>query len=129
MPIVFSLTDADTIGVIVLTGAIGVKDITEMRAETMRFVRDSNILNWIVDLSAVTSMVEASKLRLFLLGEDFRTVGFSLSSRTAIIEPIDQVARENARFLHMVEVNRGRGPIAYFDSHEEARSWLLLDQS
>ncbi len=124
MPIELSLSDSDRIAVLTLAGRIDIPDIQWMRTETMNVVRRTGITDWVVDLRDVTEIVGQQVGKLYEVGDNFRDLEFPMSTRTAIIEPTHESAREDARLIHLVETNRGRAPMKYVDSIEEARAWF-----
>jgi len=98
--------------------------MTAMRIRTMEILESTGIKNYVVNMVNVTSFLKQDTLRTYEMGKEFTEMEFPLSMKTAIILPIDEKVREQAEFLHTVELNRARPPIKYVLSYEEALDWF-----
>ncbi len=105
-------------------GDVMADEVADMRRRSVDLVADTGISNFIVDLHKLQSLEKGQTFAIFDLGERFSEARFTVWSNTAVIMPSDPAAREQVEFLHMVEINRGRGVISYVETFEEAFSWF-----
>jgi hypothetical protein len=124
MGVDFLVNDVDRVVVIELAGDISEAEVVEMRARTIDLLEDIGPRDFVVDMSAVTSIVDQKTFAAYELGKDFRKIHFPVSVKTAIIMPISPSARRQAEFLHTVELNRGRGLLKYVANYDEALRWF-----
>lgn len=120
----FAIVDDDTIVVITVSGHISQLEMDAMRARTISLVEDKKILNFVMDISGLLSIEQRSPFAAYALGDEFRSIGFPMNTKTAVVMPTDPGAREQAELLHSVEVNRGRGELQYVDSVDDGLDWL-----
>ena len=107
-----------------MSGQISDSEIADMRSQTVALVEGINMRNFVVDISLMLSIESGSTFATFELGDKFRSTGFPLDTKTAVIMPIDLEAKAQAELLHTVEINRGRGALKYVDSVDDALYWL-----
>lgn len=124
MSIEFTLNTDDEIVLIQAFGSVSAEEIKRMRHKTMEVLHETGFKNYVVDLSKLTSIVGQSTVTTYKLGKEFKKIKFPLSTKTAVILPTEESAREQVEFLHIVEINRMRGPIEYVSSYEEAVQWF-----
>lgn len=124
MSVEFTILPEDDVVVITLTGVIGAEQIMSMRSRSMQVLIDTGIQNYYVDLHSLVSLADGKTLELFALGERFAGTKFPYTTRTAVRLPHEPQAREQAEFMHTVELNRGRGAMRYVDSLPEAIAWF-----
>ena len=124
MGIEFIVNKKDEVILITATASISTADVKWMRNKTVELLEETGIKNYVVDLSKVASIVEQDTLTAYEVGKEFRNVNFPLSTKTAVILPIDESARDQVKFLHTVEINRMRGPLNYVSSYENALEWF-----
>ena len=106
------------------SGSISTADIKEMRIKTVELLNETGIKNYVVDLSKLISIEELSTYTTYMLGKEFKNIKFPLSTKTAVILPVEEATREQVKFMHIVEINRMRGPLEYVTSYEEALEWF-----
>jgi hypothetical protein len=109
---------------ITATGHIDSAEVNAMRTRTMELAEKTGFDNYIVDLRGLQSIAQGDIFSAYELGDRFRETGLPFRTRTAVIMPFDPAARQQAEFLHTVEVNRGRGDLRYVDDEEEANAWF-----
>jgi len=124
MSIDFQINIDDDAVLITAVGDISDDEVTEMRIKPLEILDETGIQNFVVDMAAVTSFLERSTLRTYEMGKEFVDMKFPLSMKTAVILPIDDKVKEQAQFLHVVELNRARPPIKYVSSYDEALNWF-----
>jgi len=124
MSIELKINIDDDAVLITAVGDISDEEVTEMRIKSLETLNETGIQNFVVDMSAITSFLERSTIRTYEMGKEFTEMKFPLSMRTAVILPIDDKVKEQAQFLHIVELNRARPPIKYVSSYEEALNWF-----
>jgi len=124
MSIEFTSNKEDEVILITLSGTISAEDINGMRRKTIELLNETGIKNYVVDMTAVTSMLEQKTTETYQMGKKFKEIVFPYSTKTAVILPRDDEARTLATFLHTVEINRVRGPMKYVSSYEEALDWF-----
>ena len=118
------ILDEHQAAVITMSGQISDSEIADMRSQTVALVEGINMRNFVVDISSMLSIESGSTFATFELGDKFRSTGFPLDTKTAVIMPIDLEAKAQAELLHTVEINRGRGALKYVDSVDDALYWL-----
>ena len=118
------ILDEHQAAVITMSGHISDSEIADMRSQTVALVEGINMRNFVVDISLMLSIESGSTFATFELGDKFRSTGFPLDTKTAVIMPIDLEAKAQAELLHTVEINRGRGALKYVDSVDDALYWL-----
>lgn len=124
MPTTFQILDEHQVLVIQLDGHVSVSEVTGMRARTVEIAKESDIHQFIVDISGLLSVENGNTFATFELGKSFRPTGFPLETKTAVIMPTTPKARQQAEFLHTVEINRGRGELKYVESVDDALFWF-----
>ena len=124
MGIEFRLNEEEKTILIMAVGDISSYEMKEMRQRTVELLNETGLENYVVDLSALTSVVEHDTLTTYELGKLFQEIDFPLSAKTAVVLPLDEDVRQQVKFLHTVEVNRMRGPLKYVSSYEEALAWF-----
>ena len=124
MNIEFTVNKDDNVILITVINAVSVEELKRMRSKTIELLIETGIKNYVVDLSAVTSVFGQQTLTSFQLGKEFQEIKFPYSTKTAVILPTDEEARSQAKFLHTVEINRMRGPLEYVSSYAEALTWF-----
>ena len=124
MSIEFTLLAEDDVVVITAAGLVSEEEVLAMRRQSAQMLADTGIQNYYVDLTALLSLAEGRTVKAFELGETFADVQFPYTTRTAVRLPDDPHAREQAKFLHTVELNRGRGVLRYVDSLDDAMAWF-----
>ena len=125
MPIEFQINPEDDAVLITVTGDISDDEITQMRLKTMEILNETGIQNYVVDTANMTSFLERSTVETYESGKEFIEMKFPITMKTAVIMPTDEKVKEQAKFLHVVELNRARPPITYVSSYEEALDWFL----
>ena len=124
MKIEFSVLDERQAVVIEIEGHLTSADVHEMRHRTVEIAEQTGHRNFIVDIRRLLSIDDGSAFSAYDLGEQFKDSGFSVWTNTAVLMPEDPAAREQAEFLHTVEINRGRGVLSYVESYDEAFDWF-----
>jgi hypothetical protein len=124
MKIEFSVLDDHQAVAIEVEGRVSVEGVQKMRRRSVEIAEETGYRNFIVDLRRLVSIDDGSTLTTYDLGEEFKSSGFSVWNNTAVLMPEDPVAREQAEFMHTVEVNRGRGLLSYVESYDEAYAWF-----
>lgn len=124
MSIEYSILDKQKAVSIAIDGHVTADDIQEMRRHTVELAEQTGYRNFVMDIRRLLSIADGSDFAAYDLGEQFKTVGFSVWNNTAVLMPEDPSARAQAEFMHTVEVNRGRGVISYVESFDEAFSWF-----
>ena len=124
MSIKFTIDQKNKIILIRTIDDISPKDVLEMRTWTMELLTETGIENFVVDMSAATSILYQDTVTTYKMGKEFQGLDFPLSAKTAVILPNDEEVRRQATFLHTVEVNRMRGPLKYVENYEEALDWF-----
>ena len=124
MSIEFKISEKERIIAIIATGDVDSEEIRAMRKKTIVLYQETDIENFLLDLSQVSSLVEQNTFTTYRLGKEFQDLEFPLSAKTAVILPADDQAREQVKFMHTVEVNRMRGPLEYFESRDQALAWF-----
>jgi hypothetical protein len=109
---------------ITATGHVDSAEVNAMRRRTMELTNATGYSNYIVDLQGLTSIAQGDVFSAYELGDRFRETGLPFHTRTAVIMPFEPAARQQAEFLHTVEVNRGRGDLRYVGDEEEAKAWF-----
>jgi hypothetical protein len=120
----FTVNKEDDVILITIINTVSVEELKWIRSKTIELLNETGIKNYIVDLSAVTSILEQKTISMYQLGKEFQEIKFPYNTKTAVILPTDDEAREQAKFLHTVEINRMRGPLRYVSSYEEALGWF-----
>jgi hypothetical protein len=120
----FAILEEHSIAVITVKGHVSQTEADAMRARTVRLIEDKKILNFVMDISELLSIEQRSPFAAYALGDEFRSIGFPMNAKTAVVMPTEPGAREQAELLHSVEVNRGRGEIRYVDGVDEGLDWL-----
>lgn len=115
--------DSGTI-VIRASGDVDAAAVEAMRRRTVELTGETGFRNYLVDMSELKSIANNDTFAAYDLGDRFGKAGISFSTRTAVILPTDPAARRQAKFLHTVELNRGRGDLDYVKNTEEARDWF-----
>ena len=124
MSIEFTVNKEDGVILITASDTVSIQDLREVRSRTIELLNKTGIENYVVDLSAATSILEQKTITTYQLGKEFQDIKFPYSTKTAVILPTNDEAREQAKFLHTVEVNRMRAPLEYVSSYEEALDWF-----
>jgi hypothetical protein len=124
MPIKFSVVEDKNTVVIAADGDVSAKQVEDMRQHSVELVTETGFSNFLVDLRELQSLEHGHTFAIFDLGERFSEAHFSVWANTAVLMPENQAACEQIEFLHMVEINRGRGVINYVESFDEAFSWF-----
>ena len=124
MGIEFSILNEQRAIAIEVAGCLSAEDVREMRRRTVALAEQTGFRNFIVDIRKLLSIEDGSAFVAYDLGEQFKESGFSVWNNTAVLMPADPAAREQAEFLHTVEINRGRGVLSYVESVDEALSWF-----
>lgn len=124
MPIEFTLLDDIRTIVITASGDVGHDEVRQMRTQTMSMLADTGYRNFLVDMRRVRSIVHGDDFATYSLGERFADLEFPADARTAVILPTEPRAREQAKFLHTVEVNRGRPALRYVEDLLAAKAWF-----
>ena len=120
----FTVNRDDDVILITLNKTVSIEDLKLSRTKTIELLNETGIHNYIVDLSAVISFLDQDVITTYQMGKEFQNIKFPLSTKTAVIMPMDEEARNQATFLHTVEINRMRGPLKYVSSYKEALSWF-----
>jgi hypothetical protein len=124
MSVVFSILEEHKTVLITMSGQVAREDVEQMRVRTLEIAEETKFTNFIMDISELQSIDRGDGYAVFELGHKFRSTGFSLHTRTAVIMPSDPKARVQVEFLHTVEINRGRGELQYVDSIDAGLYWL-----
>lgn len=124
MNIEFSKLEKQQVIVITIKGDLSAADMKEMRRRTVAEAGKTGYGNFLVDIRLLRSIEGGNTYATFNLGEQFSEIGFSVWANTAVLMPNDEAARQQAEFLHTVEINRGRGVLNYVESFEEAFAWF-----
>ncbi len=124
MEIEFSILNEHQAIAIEVAGRLVAEDVREMRRRTVEIAEQTGYRNFIVDIRKLLSIEDGSAFIAYDLGEQFKESGFSVWNNTAVLMPEDPAAREQAEFLHTVEINRGRGVLSYVESVDDAFSWF-----
>jgi hypothetical protein len=124
MKIEFSVLAEHEAVAIEIEGHLTAADVNNMRRSTVEIADQTGYKNFIVDIRGLLSIDDGSAFAAYELGEQFKDTGFSVWTNTAVLMPEDTAAREQAEFLHTVEVNRGRGILSYVESYDEAFTWF-----
>ena len=124
MGIEISILDEQRAVAIEVSGCVSADEVREMRRRTVELADRTGFRNFIVDIRKLLSIEDGSAFVAYDLGEQFKESGFSVWNNTAVLMPEDPAAREQAEFLHTVEINRGRGVLSYVESVDEALSWF-----
>lgn len=124
MTIDFSILDDHEAVLISISGHVTHAEVDMMRARTIALIEDKKFTNFVVDISAMLSIDDGSTFTAYKLGDNFRSTGFPLEAKTAVIMPSDPAAKEQAELLHTVQINRGRGAIRYVDSVDDGLYWF-----
>ena len=124
MEIEISILDEQRAVAIEVSGCVSAEEVREMRRRTVELADQTGFRNFIVDIRKLLSIEDGSAFVAYDLGEQFKESGFSVWNNTAVLMPEDPAAREQAEFLHTVEINRGRGVLSYVESVDEALSWF-----
>ena len=119
-----SFMDNRDVIVIKIAGEVGRDEVHDMRSRVVAIAGETSCQHFIMDISELQSIEKGSAFAVFELGEQFAATGFPYQSKTAVIMPRDPLAKEQAEFLHTVEINRGRGALQYVDSIDEALAWF-----
>ena len=128
MSIAFSMVDENRAVLIRIEGHVSEPEIVRMRARSSALALDSNCSSFIMDISGLELIEKGDALAVYELGEKFQRSGFPYTTRTAVIMPVNPVAREQVEFLHTVEINRGRGVMKYVDDIDQALEWFRSAQ-
>ncbi len=128
MSIEFSMADENRAVLIRIEGHVSEPEIERMRARSSALALESNCSSFIMDLSGLELIEKGDALAVYELGEKFQRSGFPYTTRTAVIMPVNPVAREQVEFLHTVEINRGRGMMKYVDDIDQALEWFRSAQ-
>ena len=126
MSIEFSILDEQRSVLIEVDGNVTSEEVHEMRRRTVELAGETGFTDFIVDIRALQSIDRGNTFATYDLGTQFSECGFSVWTNTAVLLPEDESAREQAEFLHTVEINRGRGIINYVKTYDEAFSWFEL---
>jgi hypothetical protein len=124
MKIEFSVLDEHQAVAIEVEGRVTAADVQAMRRRSVEIAQQTGHRNFIVDIRRLISIDDGSAFSAYELGEQFKDSGFSVWTNTAVLMPEDPRAREQAEFMHTVEVNRGRGILSYVESYDEAFTWF-----
>ncbi len=128
MSIEFSMADENRAVLIRIEGHVSEPEIERMRARSSALALESNCSSFIMDISGLELIEKGDALAVYELGEKFQRSGFPYTTRTAVIMPVNPVAREQVEFLHTVEINRGRGVMKYVDDIDQALEWFRSAQ-
>lgn len=124
MKVEFSRLDERKAISIGIEGRLSTQDVIEMRRQTVVEANETGYSNYIVDIRNLQSIDNGNTGATFDLGDQFNDIGFSVWTNTAVLMPQNEEARRQVEFLHIVEINRGRGLINYVESYEEAFEWF-----
>jgi hypothetical protein len=124
MKIEFSVLDDHQAVAIEVEGRVTIEGVQQMRRRSVEIAEETAYCNFIVDIRRLVAIDDGSTLTAYDLGEEFKSSGFSVWTNTAVLMPEDPAAREQAEFMHTVEVNRGRGLLSYVESYDEAYAWF-----
>ena len=124
MKIEFSVLDEHQAVLIEVDGRVSIDGVQQVRRRSVEIAEETGYRNFIVDIRRLVSIDDGSTLTAYDLGEEFKSSGFSVWTNTAVLMPEDPAAREQAEFMHTVEVNRGRGLLSYVESYDEAYAWF-----
>ncbi len=120
----FSVREEHQAVVITVGGEVSQADIDAMRARTVAIVKEMGIRHFVMDVSDLISIERRSTFAAYALGDEFRSIGFPLDAKTAVVMPTNADARKQIAFMHTVEINRGRGPLQEVDSVSDGLLWL-----
>ena len=120
----FSILEEQRAVLIEVTGDARVPDVIELRRRSVEIAAETGYTDFIMDMRDLRSIADGCMFTTYDLGESFSQSGFSVWNNTAVLMPVNDRAREQAEFLHTVEVNRGRGLLNYVDSVDEAFGWF-----
>jgi hypothetical protein len=124
MSIIFSILEEHETVLIAVSGHVAREDVEQMRVRTLEIVEETKFAKFIMDISDLQSIDRGDGFAAFELGQKFRSTGFPLQAKTAVIMPSAPKARSQVEFLHTVEINRGRGELEYVDSVDAGLYWL-----
>jgi hypothetical protein len=127
MPIDVSLHDDQNTAIIRGYEHINEDEMRQMRAEFRGLADEHSIKRALVDARDVISLMGGQTLYIFQTGAAYGDLGNSKSLRTAIVLPGDPQAKTDLKFMLTVEANRGRYATEFFDTMDEAWTWLLDD--
>jgi len=120
METLFTVLPEQRTVLIEVSGQMDVPAVTAMRRRTVELQQETNFRRFIMDIRRLSPIEEGSTFEVHELGERFSDTGFSHDNKTAVIMPANQAAKRQIEFLHMVEINRGRGQMRYVGSIDEA---------
>jgi hypothetical protein len=124
MTIEFAVLDEHRAVSVAVEGRVTIEDVQRFRRRSVEMAEETGFRNFIVDLRRLLAIDDGSTLTAYELGEEFKSSGFSVWTNTAVLMPENPAAREQAEFMHTVEVNRGRGILSYVESYDEAYDWF-----
>jgi hypothetical protein len=124
MKIEFSVLDEHQAVLIEVEGRVTIDGVQQMRRRSVETAEETGYRNFVVDIRRLVAIDDGSTLTAYDLGEEFKSSGFSVWANTAVLMPEDPAAREQAEFMHTVEINRGRGLLSYVESYDEAYAWF-----
>ena len=124
MSVIFSILDEHKAVLISISGLIAREDIELMRIRTLEIANETKFTSFIMDIGDLQSIEHGNASAVFELGSKFRSTGFPLQAKTAVIMPSAAKAREQVEFLHTVEINRGRGELKYVDNIDDGLYWF-----
>ena len=124
MTIEFTVLDEHRAVAAAVEGRVTIEDVQRFRRRSVEMAEETGFRNFIVDLRRLLAIDDGSTLTAYELGEEFKSSGFSVWTNTAVLMPENPAAREQAEFMHTVEVNRGRGILSYVESYDEAYDWF-----
>jgi hypothetical protein len=120
----FSVLDDKRTIVITSEGDVDAAELAQLRQRSTELIEETGFTDFIVDIRDVTSIESGKTFAIVEVGESYSDFRITVWSNTAVLLPVDDVAREQVELMHTVEVNRGRGVINYVDSFDEAFSWF-----
>jgi len=120
----YSILEDHEAVVISVSGHVTQDEAHEMRSRILAIIEKTGFSRFVMDISELLSIEQGSTFAAFELGRNFRESGFPLQSKTAVILPVDPKAREQAKFLHTVQINRGRGELKYVNSIDDGLFWF-----
>jgi hypothetical protein len=120
----FSVLDDKRTIVITSEGDVDAAELAQLRQRSAELIEETGFTDFIVDIRDVTSIESGKTFAIVEVGESYSDFRITVWSNTAVLLPVDDVAREQVELMHTVEVNRGRGVINYVDSFDEAFSWF-----
>ena len=124
MTIEFSILEKERAVLIKIDGAVDAGQVEQMRQQSVKSVSETGITNFIVDMRGLDSLLDGRTTAIVDLASDFKDLGFTVWSNTAVLMPVNERAREQVDLLHAIEVNRGRGLLSYVETIDEAHSWF-----